>query len=173
MSDIVIQKNIGAYIDQKALFGSIANLTAGGAGNGVAVTSSSLDRQGFPTGSPPLSMDLGINWYAVLAAGKTLSLQVQLQTSPDNVNWTNYLSAASAIVATGPAGGGTLFGVYRLIVPSADNPANIPGVSLNSASRYVRAVVTPTLSATATDTAQVQDINAILGGFDSLPAPIN
>ena len=165
--NIATQKNMAAFIDEKA-FGAPITLTAGGAGDNTNVVGSTIDREGFSTGSLPLSMDFLVYFSATLTATKTLSLTLELDSSPDGAAWTSFATQAATVVATGPTGGGTVTGIARLTV--AGNPG--PGVSLASAGRFLRSQVTPDLSNTATDTATCIVIG-VFGGFDSQPAPIN
>ena len=171
MSDMVLQKNLGALIDAKALSAALS-WTAGGSADNAAFTGLTIDREGFSTGSLPRSADIDVAFSATLAAGKTLSLAMTLNSSPDGSNWTAYATQAAAVVATGPTGGATVEGVARMVVASADNPSNTPGVNLGSAQRYLQLVVTPPLSATGTDTAPMIGVG-VVGGFDQLAAPAN
>ncbi len=108
-------------------------------------------------GSMPLSGELAALFSATLASGKTLSVSFDLQDSPDGVNFSDYATQAATVVATGPAGGGTVSG------QSAFN------VNLSGARRYLRALMVPTLSATGTDTA-VFVTSGVFAGFDRLAA---
>jgi hypothetical protein len=172
MADIVLQKNVGALIDVKSLANPLA-WTGGGASDSVLWTGVSIDREGLSTGSLPRSADIDVIYSAQLGSGHTLSLYLDLQTSPDNVNWTDYATEAAAVVATGPSGGGHVTGVYRMVTQTtADNPVPGPGIGLNNASRYLRLNMTPHLSATSTDTAIISAV-AVLAGFDQLAAPVN
>ncbi|SRR5579871_1012993 len=172
MSDIVLQKNLGALIDTKSLLSAPYSWTAGGASDSISFTSSSVDREGLSTGSLPRSADIEVFYSATLGSGQTLSLSLDVQNSPDNSTWTDYVTEASTVIATGPSGGGLVSGVARLTVTNSDNPAPAtPGVSLNGALRYVRVAGIPHLSRTGTDTAIIQAIGITFGGFDQLVAP--
>lgn len=171
MSDIVLQKNLGALIDTKSLLSAPYSWTAGGGSDSVSFTSSSVDREGLSTGSLPLSADIEVYYSATLGSGQTLSFLFDLQTGPDNSTWTDYVTEASTVVVTGPSGGGLVSGVARLIVASSNNPANTPGVGLGGAQRYLRLAGVPHMSRTGTDTAIIQAIGITFGGFDQLPSP--
>jgi hypothetical protein len=174
MSDIVLQKNLGALIDVKSVLAAPYSWTAGGASDSITFTSSSIDREGLSTGSLPRSVDVEVYYAATLGSGQTLSLYLDLQSSPDNSSFTDYATEASTVIATGPSGGGAVSGVARMTVQStADNPVPGPGVNLGGAQRYLRLLGVPHLSRTGTDTAIIQAIGMVLGGFDQLPAPIN
>ncbi len=131
--------------------------TAGGTGDATAVNGTTIDR--FAGGGVPLNAELLLVWKAVLAAAATLSLgAVKVQDSADGSTWADYQTFTDpGVVATGPAGGGTVYGVTKL------------GVNLGSARRYIRFNFTPDLSAANTDTAIVVAVMN-LAGFDRLPA---
>jgi hypothetical protein len=171
MSDIVLQKNLGALIDVKSVLAPYYPWTAGGASDSVTFTSSSVDREGFSTGSLPRSMDVEIYFSATLGSGQTLSLYSEIDSSPDNSTWTSY-ATEQATIATGPSGGGTVTGVHRMVVQTtADNPVPGPGINLGSAKRYLRYLGVPHLSRTGTDTAEVQAVGLVMGGWDQLASP--
>lgn len=171
MSDIVQLKNIGALIDVESVSAPDYPWTAGGGSDSVTFTSSSVDREGFATGSMPRSVDVEIYWSAVLASGKTLSLYSEIDSSPDNSSFTAY-ATEQVTLATGPSGGGAVNGVHRMTVQStADNPSPGPGVNLGAANRYLRYLGVPHLSATGTDTGQIRAVGMVFGGFDQLAAP--
>jgi hypothetical protein len=172
MSDIVVQRNIAALIDPKSVLNAAYTWTAGGASDSITFTSSSVDRESLSTGSLPLSADVEVYYAATLGSGQTLSLYWDLQDSPDGTNFSDFATEASTVIATGPSGGGVVSGVARMTVQStADNPVPGPGVKLGGARRYLRFLGVPHLSRTGTDTAVVQAIGIVLGGFDVLPAP--
>jgi hypothetical protein len=172
MSDIVLVKNLGALIDVKSILAPDYAWTAGGGSDSITFTSTSVDREGLPTGSLPRSADVDVYYAATLGSGHTLSLYLEVDSAPDNSTWTAFATEASVVIATGPSGGGAVSGVYRMTVQStADNPVPGPGISLQSAQRYLRVLGVPHLSATGTDTAQIQAVGLILGGFDQHPAP--
>lgn len=171
MSDIVQLKNIAALIDPKTVLNPYYPWTAGGASDSITFTSSSVDREDLSTGSLPRSMDVEIVFSATLGSGDTLSLYSEIDSAPDNSTWTAY-ATEQVTLATGPSGGGTVTGIHRMTVQStADNPTPGPGVQLQSAQRYLRYLGVPHLSRTGTDTAEVQSVVMVLGGFDQLAAP--
>ncbi|MGR3605320.1 hypothetical protein [Sulfitobacter sp.] len=147
-------RNIGALI---AVMRASANAaaTAGGAGDATAVTGTIID---LMESGHPLSGVLAIPYTATLAAGATLSIgyTVQSGNADDLGDATTLETGPSAVVATGPAGGGTVSGTLEVDLPLA------------GAGRYVRANFTPNLSAPGTDTAALSSV-MVLGGFDRLP----
>ena len=171
MADIVQQKNIGALIDVRQVMLAAYPWTAGGASDSVSFTSSSIDREGFATGSLPRSCDVSVFYSATLASGATISFYLDLQDSADNSTFADYATEAAAVVATGPSGGGAVNGVYRMTVQStADNPSPGPGVNLGGARRYIRIAGNPKMSSPG-DTAIIRDVVIVFGGFDQLAAP--
>lgn len=130
--------------------------TAGGSGDNTEVAGVILDRAalGFPQ-----SAVVAIPFTATLAAGATLTIAWDIDEGNNSgLSDAEVLtSAAAAVVATGPAGGGTVTGTFE---------AN---VSLAGAGRYVRLNFTPNLSAANTDTAALSAV-IVFGGADRLPA---
>lgn len=143
--------NIGELLT--ARFAAVDSVTAGGTGDATEVSGAYIDRQGFS------SLKVVIPYSAVLAATKTLSIAANLQdaTSLAGAGVADYGSAmASAVVATGPTGGGTETGVVEL------------DFDLAGANQFVRVQFTPDLSATGTDTASLAAVY-ILGGAQVQP----
>ncbi|MGB8600875.1 MAG: hypothetical protein WCD42_01630, partial [Rhizomicrobium sp.] len=148
------------YLHDVAALGSLKNLsaaasaTAGGTGNATATTGHCIDRFGFLGGIAGCAA-FALLWEATLATGATLTLAYVVQESPDGTIWSEYASGSS-VVATGNAAGSAQYGAFEI------------GVDLHSAGRYVRLNSTPTLSASATDTANTQ-ATGFFAGFDRLP----
>lgn len=148
-------RSIGDQITVRRAAANTA-ITAGGGGDNTEVVGVIIDRAaiGFPQ-----SCVVAIPFTATLAAGATLRLAWDI----DDGNAANLsdaevlMSAASAVVATGPVGGGTVTGTFE---------ANVP---LGGAGRYVRLQFTPDLSAANTDTAALSAV-IVFGGADRLPA---
>lgn len=147
-------RNIGALV---AVMRASANVaaTAGGTGDATAVTGVILD---LMENGHPLSGVLAIPYTATLAEGETLSIAYDIQSgnADDLADATTLASGVSAVVATGPVGGGTVAGTFEV------------DLLLAGAGRYVRANFTPNLSASVTDTAGLSSV-MVLGGFDRLP----
>lgn len=147
-------RNIGALI---AVLRASANAaaTAGGTGDATAVTGGIID---LMENGHPLSGVLAIPYTATLAAGETLSIAYEVESgnADDLGDATALVSGVSAVVATGPAGGGTVAGTFEV------------DLLLAGAGRYVRANFTPNLSASGTDTSALSSV-MVLGGFDRLP----
>uniref|UniRef100_A4WTD3 Uncharacterized protein n=1 Tax=Cereibacter sphaeroides (strain ATCC 17025 / ATH 2.4.3) TaxID=349102 RepID=A4WTD3_CERS5 len=143
--------------DKIAVRRALANTaaTAGGTGDATAVTGVIIDRAALGW---PKSAVLAIPFAATLAAGKTLSLAYTLQHGNDGglSDAATLKSADAAVVATGPSGGGAVAGTFEV------------NVLLEGAKRYIRLNVTPDLSATGTDAAEISGV-IVFGGADRLP----
>jgi len=147
-------RNIGALISVARAAANTA-VTAGGSGDNTAVTGVIIDRAEHIF---PQSAVLAIPYTATLAAGATLSIAVTVQEgNAANLSDAETLfTAASAVVATGPSGGGTVTGTLEV------------DLSIAGAGRYVRANFTPDLSASGTDTAALSAV-LVFGGAERLP----
>lgn len=159
MTDMVVGKNIGALVTHRN--GSTSNsVTAGGTGNNTTKTGIKYDRQAVSggVGSPPLSAVASVDFDATLASGATLSLAITVSDSADNSTFAAYATNASAVVATGPSGGGAVSGQQNL------------NVNLSTARRYVRVDHVPVMSAAGTDTALTR-ASVLFSGYDRLAAP--
>lgn len=136
--------------------GARAGVTAGGAGDNTAVTGVIIDRAALGW---PHSCVLAIPFTTTLAANETLSIAHTLQdgNAADLSDAGTFVSATAAVVATGPAGGGTVTGQFER------------NVRLTGAKRYVRFNWTPDLSRGNTDTADVGSAVIVFGGAERLP----
>jgi hypothetical protein len=159
MADIVLQRD-PASLSLGGNVAPMAAITAGGAGNGTAVTGITIDRAAI---GMPQSAIFVVLYEATLAANKTLSLSgIKVEHSPDGTNWSNYTPPYPNSTYTQPGviatGSGTVRGTSG------------QEVYLGSAMRYVRFDYTPTLSNTSTDTATLM-VHAHYSGFSHLPPP--
>ncbi len=159
MNTVVLQHNVGSLIDLKRA-SDHSTATAGGTGASTTVTGLSIDRQGFSNGALPLSALFGVIYETTLQSGATLSLGTDIQSSPDNSDWTDFQTATYAVVATGPSGGGAVKGSFNV------------AVDLGNAQRYVRFNYNPAFSSTGTDTFYGDAVGA-MAGFPHLPSPTN
>lgn len=132
--------DIGALLLPKVAFKSQA-IVAGGTGDGSAWNGESIDLQ-------PLAGEARFNAAAVivganatLASGGVVTLSVLVQDSANNSDWATLIAATP--VASRTASGAAL---------SNGDVAGRLNVNLSQARRYIRPVVTTTLSATGTDT---------------------
>ncbi len=173
MSNIILQTNIGSLIDERVLSSSLS-FTAGGASDGAQFVGLPIDRASFSPDNWAMVADIIVAYSATLGSGNVLSVSANAGTGPSATGpFGTFASWASAVVATGPSGGGRVTGVYRLnssTQMNADAPPGTPGVSLKPAARYIKVNYTPTLSATGTDTAITWAIG-VFAGWPALPAP--
>jgi hypothetical protein len=170
MGDITSKLNLGALIEIVPLAAPLS-WTAGGASDNLAIVGPAINRMGFVV-SPtvPKIVDADVVWAAQLASGQSLSLKLEIDTSlTPSGPWTVYATEAPTVVGIGPSGGGLVSGVFRMTPPNIDNQQSVPGVNLSSAQRYVRAQVTPHLSASTSDTATIASFG-VFSGFDDLNA---
>lgn len=136
-----------------ARFAAVSSATAAGTGDATEVNGAYIDRQGFS------SLKVVIAYSATLAQAKTLSIAANLQdaTTSGGTGVADFGDAmASAVVATGPTGGGTVTGVVEL------------DFDISGADQYVRVQYTPDLNASGTDTASLSAVY-ILGGAQVQP----
>ena len=155
MSDIVVQANIGSLGALKRL-SAAASATAASTGDSTTTTGATIDRAAFSSGGMPSSGVFGVVWDTTLATDKTLSVGYAVQDSADGTNWSDYLTATYAVVATGSTAASALSGVLEV------------NVDLRSARRYVRLNSAVDLSATQTDTAVSRSVG-FFAGSDRLP----
>ena len=153
------QRNIAELLagaDEGAL--DPATITAGAGNDAVAVAGNIIDRQKSGRGYA-LSAALFLQYKAVLAATKTLTVTVLVKGSSDSgmASPTTLVSYPATVVSTGGTGGSTNHGILKI------------AVDLSSADRYLQATVTQDLSATATDTVLTTGL-LVFGGQDELPA---
>lgn len=148
-------RNIGALISVLRASANVA-ATAGGAGDNTEVVGAILDRgeNGFPQ-----SCVLAVPFSATLGDGETLSIGCTIESGneSDLSDASDLHVVASAVVATGPGGGGTVTGTLEVMAP------------IMGAGRYLRAKFTPDLSRADTDTAALSSV-VVFGGADRLPA---
>jgi hypothetical protein len=154
--------NIGAYfVGVPAL--DPATATAAGGGDGVARNGIAIDR--FAHAQLFNACKFQVPIVAVLTATKTAVVTLKCQDSADDSSWADYVFSAAgdvdpaSVTLTGGAGGTTERAVLAL------------NVDLVGARQYIRAVVTPELNASGTDTAVTSGI-CNLGGGPDLPAAL-
>lgn len=158
----MIGNNIGAYITGQNAFDAQV-VTAGAGIDGAATDGNVIDR--LAAGKTLYqSGKVIIPFKAVLAEAATLSFTVSFKHGATNNPQAAYTygpegtpAVGPTVVATGPAGGGTVRGTFE--VP----------VDLRMALRYFRVVITPDLSAANTDTNAMSAV-LVEGGSDEKPA---
>lgn len=147
-------RDIGSLISV-ARAAANTSVTAGGGGDNTAVTGVIIDRAALGW---PESAVLAVPFTATLAANETLSIGYTVQEGQNSglSDVATLQTAAPVVVATGPAGGGTVNGCFEVSVP------------LRAAGRYVRANFTADLSRGATDTAALSAV-LVFGGANRVP----
>jgi hypothetical protein len=158
MTDIVLQKNVGALVTVKN--GSTStSATAAGTGDNTSKAGISIDRVNITgnAGSMPMSAVAAVLCDATLASGNTLKVAFTIQEGPDGSNWSDYATTSATTVLTGASGGAAQSGAISL------------NVDLSGARRYVRLNHVPDLSASGTDTALTRG-TWTFAGMDRLPA---
>ena len=148
----MLSTNIGAYITTK--FG--LERTASGAGQGGNVGAQDgtvIDR----TATRPLNLSakFAVGWQAIIASGNTLAITVQPRVSDDDVTYENFGDPVVETI-TGLNAGGEQRGTVEV------------DVNLIGAPQYLRARVTPVLSASGVDVAEVFG-TWVLGGGETIP----
>jgi hypothetical protein len=126
--------------------------TAGGSGDNTQNDAAWIDRHDF------YSLKVVVNWTTTLAATETLSLAAVFRdaTSDAGAGAASYgPTVASTVVATGPAGGGTVTGTTEF------------DLDLAAAKAFVQARITPDLSRGATDTAAYSVVYVLAGGVNN------
>ncbi len=150
MSDITLQRNVGSLLTVRRGGGSIAQT----AGSTALNTGATINRASINT---PLSAVFATLGEATLASGETVSVATTVQDSADGTTWAGYATETAVVVGTGPSGGGAV------------NFQHSFSVDLSSARQYVRAMTTPSLSRSGTDTCVMRSV-VVFGGEDRLAA---
>jgi hypothetical protein len=138
-------RNVGGFI---AALTSVLPQAATAAVNGTAI-----DREAH---NMPLSCLLQVAAGASTGSPSAVAVAAKLQHSPDNSTWTDYTPPGASAVAS-------------ITALSAVNTQASVAIELSSAFRYIRPVVTPTLTGGTTPTLQVH-ADIILGGEFRNPA---
>ena len=180
--DIVGIRNAATYGSTRRM--SPAGTGAQTAGATSAVNGATIDRFAL---NNPRSAEMAVCFDSTLAQAKTLSFALTVQDSADGATWATFAAssapatisgaisgcqaaytadtptlpptAVAVLAATGGTGGSTQQGT--LTVP----------VGFAGARRYVRLVVTPTLSATTADTVTFV-ASGFFAGSDRNPFPV-
>ncbi|MGC8518472.1 MAG: hypothetical protein ACP5P4_08070 [Steroidobacteraceae bacterium] len=142
--NVATQRNIGAFL---AIVTSVPPQSAS-----AAVVGGTIDRV-----SHSLAQSCVLHTAVGTVGGSPSAVSVVsvLETSPDGVNWSNYL----------PDGVTT---AQSAALTAADTENSL-AVDLTLADRYIRVVTTPTFTGGTSPTAQVV-ADVVLGGENTLPA---
>lgn len=139
--------DMGALLTARYGLGNTA-ATAGGSGDATEVSGAWIDVTGFE------SIKVLVPFTTTLAATETLTFAANLQdaTAIGGTGAADFGDAiAATVVATGPAGGGTVTGVVEM------------DFDVSQSRGFVRVQATPDLSRGATDTAAFSVVY-VLGG---------
>ena len=152
--NVAFQRNVGSFIH--AVAGLAAQtITAGGAADAVAQNGITFDRNSL--GDTVLSALFVLHAELALGASDTATALITFEDSADGSTWAAYDGGPpddyAAEVTAANADGHHIF---------------TRKCQLGGARRYVRAVITITLSAGATDTAKVDGV-FVVGGSYELP----
>lgn len=142
--------NGGAFVRSALALVNTA-ITAGGSGDNTAANGGWVDRKGDK--GIATSAKLIVAFTAVLAANTNLMVGVQFQDALDaaGTGGANYEAAVPAAIKASSVPGGTVSDTAEF------------DVDLGGARRFIRAVVTPNLSAASADTATVNAIWLFFG----------
>lgn len=159
------KKNGGAVAVSKYCADS-TSVTAGGAGDNTAINGAWIDRTLGGAIGLAGSAKVVVAWKTTLAANKTLSLAFKMQDADTSGGsgsadagvdaYPNGAAYASTAVATDSGSGSTLTGTSEF------------DVNLTGLRQFVRAVITPDLNASGTDTATIMSAY-LLFGSDRIP----
>lgn len=145
--------NIGDLVKIARAGANIA-ATAGGSGDDTEVTGVIIDRLAIGT---PSSAVLAISFTATLAQGETLTVDYAVQQgAAANLSDAEALTTGSVVAATGGTGGTTETGCVEI------------DLNVIAGGQYLRADITPNLSASGTDTAALASL-LVFGGMDRVP----
>ena len=154
----------GAFIDARRGFNALT-VTAGGAADGVAQNGLSVNRLVDLRDEGEGAAFL-LAFSASMATTETAIVSVQFQDSADGSSWANLGSAQTAPTIGGASGAQTPDGVLIFHM-------GVEGRSgLDSARQFIRAVVTVTLSAGATDTFEEFGIWVVSGARNLEVTPV-
>lgn len=172
MNPLLIAKDFGSMSIAVPASAHVS-ATAGGAGNNVAVTGTTIDRetlQPYGAGATysnvvPIGARFLLFYDASITATKTLSIgTVQVQHSSDGTTWTTLWDQSGAAALTEPSG----WPASGVVATATGQGVLSYAADLTGANRYVRFNFTPDLSNTATDTVTLAAIS-VLSGMGEVP----
>lgn len=132
----MMQTDLGSFVTPKLAIIPV-QVTASGTDPELSVNGPTVDRLGYRTGI------LTCPVAATLAATNTFTVSAKVQHSDTGTSgWADFAGPTNNLVLTGAADGSTESGLLEL------------NLNLTTAKRYIRAVITGTLSAAETDTAR-------------------
>ncbi len=152
MNTPALMKNIGAWVRGLFAFSNLT-VTAGDAADGVAQNGVSIDREDFT--SVFLSGKLMVNANVTIASSDTVTLRARFEDSADNAAWAAYQAEPGGDPAD-------------VVMSATDTFVQEFDVNLAGARRYVRCVLTATLSEADTDTVALA-ATLVVGGSAEVP----
>jgi len=160
MTNMAFQRDVGSLLVAKSALNPVT-VTAATTADGQEINGTHIDRQAF-THDMPLSCKVIAEHYGSLAAAKTATLAFNLQHADSTTGaWTDYNDRDGTTVATVTQAATTASQTF--------NNVTVADYSLGAAKRWIRVQVTPTLSATATDTLDYGGV-VVFGGYNVDPA---
>ncbi len=142
-----MQTDLGSYVKSKLAI--IPVQVTAGTGTELDVNGPSVDRIGYRAGVLVCPVS------ATLAAANTFTVSAKVQDSATGTSgWADFGSPTNNLVLTGAADGSTESGLLEL------------NLNLTTAKRYIRAVITGTLSAAETDTARAAGAFVLSGAAE-------
>lgn len=157
--NVAFQRNVGSFVHAVAAFGA-TTVTTGN--DGAAVNGLTIDRNLFVPLALSALVAVEVS-LTTLGDDDTVELVLTAEDSADGSTWT--------ALDIGPPDTARAV-VYDATHEGSNVAANFKA-QLGAARRYVRFQVTPTLSASATDTVTILGGVAVLAGFDELPVADN
>ena len=149
-------RDLGAFHIGRGAMPNLA-VTAAGSGDASEVTGGSIDRLGL--GSVYQSATLYVTSTGTLQSGETMTIAANFQDSADDSTFADHGTVLAATTVHNAAGGALTASVGQAKLD----------VDLSAARRYVLVQVTADMSATGTDTANIQGV-IVFGGAEELPA---
>lgn len=152
--NVALQRSIGERLTA-ALALVATTVTAGGGADDVAQNGVAIDR--FASNRIPQSGKLCVPVEATLGGSETATVALKLQDSADgSTGWADYDYTTDTDQYS------------PTVINATGNSMVTRNVNLAGAKRWVRAVVTVTMSAASADTAAIS-ATLVLGGWSELP----
>lgn len=143
--------NDGGKAIKSEYLAQLSTITAGSASDNVATTTEMVDVYGYRSGK------VVIAYNATIASGKALNYSLSIQDSANSTDW----NTATVLATNSP--------ILALTTGATVKDTFEVDINLAGYSRYAQFIITPDLTATATDTATL-GITFIKLGADHLPA---
>lgn len=152
MTTPAMMKNIGAFVRGLFAFANLA-VVAGASEDGVVQTGVTIDREDFS--SLFLSGTLMVNADVTIATANTVTLRARFEDSADDSAWLAYQAEPKGDPAD-------------VVISATDTSVEEFHVNLAGARRYVRCLLTATLSEADTDDVNLSAV-LVVGGSAEVP----